>query len=215
MFENKRDAGRQLAALLLEYRREPAVVLAIPNGGVPVGLEIAEAINAEFDLMVCRKIPLPLSPEGGFGAIADDGTMVLNDRIVRQARLTEEQIEFEANQVRAEVKRRSLMYKGARALTTLFRKNVILVDDGLASGMTMTAAVESVRRRHPGRLVVAVPAASALAASNIRRVADRLVTCWVGDEPKFYIADYYRQWRDLGDNEVIHFIRQWQTRNLP
>ena len=199
----------------MEYADKPVVVLAIPNGGVPVGLEVASAINADFDVIICRKIPLPLRPEGGFGAIADDGTIVLNQVMVKQAGLTEDQIEYEANRVRTEVKQRSLLYRGNRPLTMLTNKTVILVDDGLASGITMTAAVESVRRKRPRQLVVAVPAASAVAAEHIQKVADKLVTCAVGSTQKFYIADYYRLWRDISDIEIMQFLKQWQTRNLP
>lgn len=180
-----------------------------------MGLEVAAAINADFDVIICRKIPLPLRPEGGFGAITDDGTIVLNETIVKQAGLTEDQIEYEANIVRAEVKKRSLLYKGNHPLVMLTNKTVILVDDGLASGITMTAAVESVRRKRPHQLIVAVPAASAAAAAHIQKVADKLVTCAIGTIPKFFIADYYRQWRNIGDNEILQFLQQWQTRNLP
>ncbi|MBI4296595.1 MAG: phosphoribosyl transferase [Chloroflexi bacterium] len=207
IFESRRDAGRQLAARLSQYDGKPVVVLAIPNGGVPVGLEVAGALKADFDVIVCRKIPMPLSPEAGFGAIADDGTIVLNPEATRKIGITEAQIEFEANKVRAEVKKRSLLYKGNRPLVSLTNKTVIIVDDGLASGITMQAAVESVRRRHPKEIIVAVPAASAVAIQQLEKAADKVVTCAIGTMSRFYVADFYRNWRDLADNEILQFLR--------
>ncbi len=160
MFENRHDAGRRLAAELREYNDQPVIVLAVPNGGVPVALEVARALEAQLDLAISRKIPSPLSPEAGIGAIADDGTIILNDEAVRRLGLSRQQIEYEVNRVRAEIKQRSLLYKGDQPLVRVGGKTVIIIDDGLASGFTMMAAAESVRRRRPGETVVAVPAAS-------------------------------------------------------
>ena len=214
IFENRHDAGRQLAAELSEYNDQPVVVLAIPNGGVPVALEVAGALKADLDLVICRKIPLPLTPEAGFGACADDGTIILNEEIAKRVGLSRQQIEYEASKVRAEIKRRSILYKGDRPLVTVTSKTVIIIDDGLASGITMRAAVESVRRRRPREIVVAVPCASALAVKQLERVADKVVTCTTGFMPRFAVADFYRYWYDLTDDEVIRYLRQWRTRHL-
>ena len=116
-------------------------MLAIPNGGVPVALEVASALNADLDLVISRKIPMPLSPEAGFGAIADDGTIILNEEAVRRIGLSRQQIEHEASKVRAEIKQRSILYKGDRPLVRVSGRIVIIVDDGLASGITMMTAV--------------------------------------------------------------------------
>ena len=214
IFENRHDAGRQLAAELSEYNDQPVVVLAIPNGGVPVALEVAGALKADLDLVICRKIPLPLTPEAGFGACADDGTIILNEEIAKRVGLSRQQIEYEASKVRAEIKRRSILYKGDRPLVTVTSKTVIIIDDGLASGITMRAAVESVRRRRPREIVVAVPCASALAVKQLERVADRVITCTTGFMPRFAVADFYRHWYDLSDDEVIRYLRQWRTQRL-
>ncbi len=214
MFENRHDAGRRLAAELREYNDQPVVVLAVPNGGVPVALEVARALEAELDLVISRKIPSPLSPEAGIGAIADDGTIILNDEAVRRLGLSRQQIEYEVNRVRAEIKQRSLLYKGDQPLVRVGGKTVIIIDDGLASGFTTMAAVQSVRRRRPKAIVVAIPVASAVALKQVERVADRIVTCATGFMPKFYISDYYRYWHDLKDDEVIGYLRQWRMRHL-
>ena len=212
IFENRSDAGRQLAAKLSEYNGQSVVVLAIPNGGVPVAVEVASALKADLDLVICRKIPLPLTPEAGFGACADDGTIVLNEEIAKRVGLSRQQIEYEASKVRAEIKRRCILYEGDRPLVTVTGRIVIIIDDGLASGITMRAAVESVRHRRPREIVAAVPCASALAVKQVEKVADKVVTCTTGFMPRFAIADFYRYWYDLTDDEVIRYLKQWRAR---
>ncbi len=214
IFENRHDAGKQLSAELREYESHSVVVLSIPNGGVPVALEVAGALEADLDLIVCRKIPIPLNPEAGFGAIADDGTVVLNEEVVKRIGLNRQQIEHEASKVRAEIKRRSILYKGTRPLVRLSSRTVIIIDDGLASGVTMMAAVGSVRHRRPKEIVVAAPCASALAVKQLERVADKVVTCTMGFMPRFAVADFYRHWYDLSDDEVIRYLTKWWTRYL-
>ena len=191
------------------------VVLAIPNGGVLVALEVAKALKANFGLVICRKIPIPLSPEAGFGAIADDGTMFLNEELVKRIGLSRQQIDYEATKVRADIKKRSLLYRGDRPLVSIGGKTVIVIDDGLASGVTMMAAVESVRHRHPKEIVVAVPCASAAAVKQLEKVADRVVTGTTGFMPTFAVSDFYRQWYDISDEEVVKYLNQWRMRRLP
>jgi len=215
IFDSRSDAGRQLSAKLGEYKGKPVVVLAIPNGGVLVGLQVASELNASFDLVISRKIPVPLTPESGFGAVADDGTVILNDDITRSAHLTRQQIEYEATKVRAEIKKRSMLYRGDRPLVTVGGKMVIVIDDGLASGITMRAAVESVRHRHPKEIVVAVPCASALAVKQVKKVADRVITVSTSYAPRFYVSDFYCQWYDISDEEVLKYLHRWRIRNLP
>jgi putative phosphoribosyl transferase len=214
IFENRHDAGRQLAAALRQYNDQPVVVLAIPNGGVPVALEVASALEADLDLVISRKIPLPLNPEAGFGAVADDGTIILNEETVKRMGLSRQQIEYEASKIRAEIKQRSLLYKGDRPLVRVGGKTVIIIDDGLASGITMIAAVQSVRHRRPREIVVAVPVASAIALKEVERVADRVVTCHKGFTPRFYISDFYRSWYELSDDEVVRYLNQWRMRHF-
>ena len=212
IFENSYDAGRQLAEKLTEYRRQPVVVLAIPNGGLPVALQVALALGAELDVVVSRKIPIPLRPEGGFGAVADDGTVILNEPVVKEIELTQEQMNYQVSQVRVDIRQRSLLYRGNRPLSIVSGKIVIIIDDGLASGYTMMAAVESVRRRRPAQVVVAVPAASAMAVKQVEKVADRVVTCVTGYMPKFFVSDFYRYWHVFSDEEGLQCLNEWRKR---
>ena len=214
VFENRHDAGRKLAAELCQYSGQSVVVLAIPNGGVPVALEVASVLNADLDLVVSRKIPTPLNPEAGLGAVADDGTVILNDEVVKGIGLSRQQIEHEASRVRAEIKQQSLVYKGNRPLVGVNGRTVIIIDDGLASGYTMMAAVESIHHRRPREMVVAIPVASAMALKRLEKVADKVVSCVTSFAPRFAVADFYRQWYDLSDDEVIRYLKQWRTRHL-
>ena len=213
-FENRYDAGRQLAAQLDEYKGRSVVVLAIPNGGVPVGLEVALALEADLDLVISRKIPLPLNPEAGFGAVADDGTVILNEEVVKRFSLSPHQINYQVNQVRAEIRQRSLLYRQDKPPAVISDKAVLIIDDGLASGFTMMAAVESVRRRQPKEIVVCVPTTSVAALERVEKVADKVVTVARGSVSKFAVADFYRHWYDLSDNEVIQCLREWKLRRF-
>ena len=214
VFKNRQDAGRQLAEKLIEYKGQSAVVLTIPNGGVLVAMEVASALEAELDLIICRKIPLPLTPEAGFAAIADDGTLFLNEDVVRRIGLTRQQIEYEANKVRAEIKRRSLLYKKDWPLVRVGGRAAILIDDGFASGITMMAAVESVRHRRPREVIAAAPCASAMAVKQLEKIADEVVTVSTGYMPRFAVADFYRYWYDVSDDEVIRYLRDWRMQQL-
>ena len=214
IFENRHDAGRQLAEKLSGYKRQPVIVLAIPNGGVPVALEVALALEADLALVISRKIPLPLSPEGGFGAVADDGTIIVNEEVVKRTGLSPQQISYQVSKVRADIKQRSLLYQGDRPLPRVNGKTTIIIDDGLASGYTMMAAVESVRRRRPKEIVVAVPVAPALAVKQLEKVADEVITCVMGYMPKFYVSDFYRYWHDPSDEEVIQCLKEWRMRRF-
>ncbi len=215
IFENRYDAGRQLAARLTEYKNQSAVVLAIPNGGVLVGLGVALALNADFNVIISRKIPLPLSPEGGFGAVTDDGTTILNEEIVKRFNLSQQQINYQVSRVRTNIRQRSLLYHGKKPPSLVKGRTVLIVDDGLASGYTMMAAVESVRYRQPNEIIVAVPVASAAALPKVEKVANRVVSCVAGFDPEFYVSDFYRYWHDPSDEEVLQCFKEWGLRRRP
>ncbi len=214
IFDNRHDAGQRLAAELQEYGDQSIVVLAIPNGGVPVALEVASALKADLDLVISRKIPIPVSPEAGFGAVTDDGTVILNEEAVKRIGLTRQQTEYEISKVRSEIKKRTLLYKGDRPLVRVGGKTVIIIDDGLASGFTMMAAVESVRYQRPKKIIVAVPCASAVALKHVEKVADKVVTCATGFMPRFAVADFYRYWYDLTDDEVVRYLKEWRMQQF-
>ncbi len=222
IFDGRYGAGRQLAAKLTEYKGLAGsaikglqvAVLAIPNGGVPVGLEVALALEADFDLVVARKLSLPMNPEAGFGAVADDGSVLLNDEIVKMSGLTREQIDARVNEVRAEIRRRRLLYRKDRPPALLTGKTVIITDDGLASGFTMLATVSSLRTRRPREIIVAVPCSSAAALEEVSKVADKVVAVAVGSQPRFAVADYYKHWYDVPDDEVLRCLERFQKERL-
>lgn len=209
LFENRQDAGQKLATVLGQYQGRSTVVLAIPNGGIPLAVEVAVALEADLDLVITRKIPIPLNPEAGFGAVVDDGTIIVDEDMARRLGLSPEQIDYQVSKVRAAIRQRSLLYHRDRPLTTIAGKTVIIVDDGLASGLTMVAAVESVRRRRPKEVIAAAPVASASAMERLEKVADKVVTCFTAQTPSFAVADYYRYWHDLSDDEVLKLLEEW------
>jgi putative phosphoribosyl transferase len=212
LFENRSDAGKKLAAELTGYTNQSAVVLAIPNGGVPLAMEVADALKANLDIIICRKLASPLNPEGGLGAVADDGTVILDEDVIKRDGLSRDQIEYEAEKVKATIKQRHLRYKGNAPAPRLTGKIAIIVDDGLASGITMTVAVESVKHRRPRNVVIAVPVASRTGFDRASKAAG-VVTCAVATMPRFYLADFYRNWRDISDDEAYHSLEQWRRRN--
>jgi len=213
IFENRFDAGRQLAEKLADYAEQSVVVMGIPNGGVAVALGVALALGADLDLVISRKIPLPLSPEGGFGSVTDDGTIMLNEEVVKNAGLSQQQINYQVSQVRADIRDRSLLYHRDRPPLAVSGRTVIIVDDGLASGYTMRAAVESLRHRQPERIIAAVPVGPEAVVKELEKVADKVVTCAVGTESRFYVSDYYRYWHEISDSEVLHCLKEWRMRH--
>ncbi len=212
LFENRYDAGRKLAEKMSEFVGKNALVLAIPNGGVAVALGVALAIGADFDLVISRKLPLPLSPEGGFGSVTDDGTIILDEAMVKHAKLTRQQIDFQVNQVRKNIMQRSLLYHKDRRPVSITGRTVVIVDDGFASGYTMKAAIASIRKRKPASVIAAVPVGPERVVNEIKKVADRVITCAVGANPEFYVSDYYRAWYDVTDSEVLTCLKEFSMR---
>jgi predicted phosphoribosyltransferase len=216
IFESRFDAGRQLADKLAEYKNQPVAVLAIPNGGVLVALGVALALNTDdFNLIISRKVPLPLSPEGGFGAVTDDGTIILNQEMVERFALSQQQINYQVSRVRADIRQRSLLYRRDRPPAVVKGKTVIIVDDGLASGYTMMAAVESIRHRQPREIIVAVPVASATALGKVEKITNKVIACVAGFGEEFYVSDFFRYWHEPSDNEVLQCFKEWGLRHRP
>jgi putative phosphoribosyl transferase len=212
IFENRYDAGAKLASKLTEYKNQSVVILAIPNGGLPIAVPVALALGAELDLVIARKLPIPLMPEGGFGAVADDGLPIYNQEVMNQFNLTDHQVNYQVCKVRNDIRQRTLLYRGARPPAMLKDKTVIVVDDGLASGYTMIAAIESLRKRQPRNMVVAVPAASATAVKKVERLPVRIITVETSCIPRFFVSDFYRYWNVLSDDDGVRCFKDWQMR---
>lgn len=213
-FETREDAGRRLAEELQSIGlKGPALVLAIPRGGVPVGMPIALALSAPLDVIIPRKIPIPWDPEAGFGAVTAEGTIVLNEELVPLLGLSQEEIERAARAVQQEIQRRTAVYRGQRPPPDVAGKVVILTDDGLASGLTMVAALRSVRRGGPGRVVVAVPAAPRSSLRRVEPEADEVVCLVEQARGPFAVASFYRLFPELTDEEVLHDLQMVRQAN--
>ncbi len=210
-FRDRVDAGRQLADALKPYRSAETVVLAVPGGGVPVAVEVAKSFNVPLDVVVTRKITIPGNPEAGYGAVAEDGSIFLNEPLVTQLGLSQRQREYDAAQVLAEIHRRSALYRGKLPRASLVDKTAIVIDDGLASGFTMIAAAKSVQRQRAARIVVASPVASGSAYQLIKPVCDDIVCIVVSNSYPFAVASFYHHWYDLTDEEVIDYLQAWQA----
>jgi predicted phosphoribosyltransferase len=202
IFADRTDAGRQLAAALRHYAdRSDVVVLALPRGGLPVAYEIARALGAPLDVMIVRKLGTPGQPELAMGAIASGGIRVINQEVVRDLGISASQLDRVTAREEAELERRERAYRVGRPVQQIAGRTVILVDDGIATGSTMLAAVQAVRAQEPARLIVAVPTAARDTAKQIHGQVDELV-CLTTPEPFFAIGSFYRDFPQLGDDEV-------------
>lgn len=208
VFTDRREAGERLAARLAELSDPSAILLAIPAGGVPVALPIAKALQIPMDVLVVRKIQIPGNTEAGFGAIGPDGTVLLNDRIVEDLRLSSKEIEVQVSQARQALEKREALFRKGRPFPPLEDRQVILVDDGLASGYTMLAAAGLVRVRGAREVIVAVPTAPRRTVNFLLPEVDVLVCPNVRTGPIFAVADAYECWYDLNDREVLDLLRE-------
>ena len=202
-YRNRIDAGRILAGHLKQYKPGDAIVFAIPRGGIPVAVEVAKKLGIELDVIVSRKIPIPYNTEAGYGAVTEDGAIVLNEPLVERLGLTRQQIERHADEVRAEMRRRQEAYRAKLRPSSVEGKAAIIIDDGLASGYTMMAAMSSIRRQGAAKVVAAAPVASSSAWELIKSAADEVVCPIVSYHYPFAVASFYRHWHDLTDEEVI------------
>ena len=208
VFRDRDEAGVLLARSLESLRGRDAVVLAIPSGGIPIGLAVAAHLNLPFDLLIIRKLPIPGNPEAGFGAISLEGDVVLNRPMVRMLGLSDVQIERQAESVREELKTRDRLFRGGRPPAELRGRTLILTDDGLASGYTMMAAIRQARREGPAEIVVAVPTASLHTIDLLAGEVDRIVCLNIRTGSYFAVAEAYRNWYDLSRDEVVALLRE-------
>lgn len=204
MFQDRRDAGRRLAALLLGYSDQNPIVLALPRGGVPVAQQVAETLGAPLDVVIVRKIGVPGQRELAMGAVADIGQSVTvrNEAIIRMAQVSERQFDEVCASELAEARRRRKLYIGGRPRPRLKDRTVIVVDDGIATGASMLAALKAVRKEHPRRLVLAVPVAASTTLETLRDEADDTV-CVEERDDLHAIGLYYEDFDQVSDDEVI------------
>jgi putative phosphoribosyl transferase len=201
-FSDRRQAGAELARLLQHLKgRNDVVVLALPRGGVPVGYEVARGIEAPLDVFLVRKLGLPGHRELAMGAIASGGVRVLNDDVVAWYRVPESAIDAVAREEQVELERREREYRAGRTPAPLQEKTVVLIDDGLATGSTMKAAVQAVRAHAPARIIVAVPVGSPDTCREFEGIADEIVCARVPDHFAA-VGQWYRDFSQTTDQEV-------------
>jgi putative phosphoribosyl transferase len=203
---NREAAGQALAEALRAYRdRNDVIVLALPRGGVPVAMEVADALGAQLDLMLVRKLGTPGQKELAMGAIASGGGRVMNEGVVRALAISRQAIERVVEQESRELVRREQAYRGDRPWPDLADRYVILVDDGLATGATMRAAVEAVRAQEPAHIIVAVPVAPVDTIALLREQVDEVV-CLAEPEPFQAIGLWYTDFSQVSDEEVRYML---------
>lgn len=214
-YRDRTHAGEVLARLLSEVKfTGTPLVLAIPNGGVAVAAPVAAALSAELDFIIVRKIQIPFNTEAGFGAVTSRGHVLMNEELVGHLHLTEDQIDEAIKRTKTQISERSQAYSGLGGTSDPHNRHVIIVDDGLASGFTMMAAIRSVRESGPIAVTVAVPTASISAAERVRPLVElflcpRIETGW-----SFAVAEAYEDWYDVPDSEVIRILERTTVSHL-
>lgn len=208
-FENRAEAGRQLGIALAALHLDNPVVLALPRGGVPVGLEIARALDAPLDLLLVRKIGVPWQPELAVAAVMDGGepVVVVEPHVRAETGVTLEYIDRRAKEELAEIERRRRIYLADRPPVSIAGRTAIVVDDGIATGTTVRAALRGLRRRGPARLLLAVPVAPPDTVDELRKEVDEVICL---SQPSYFgaIGYFYRDFHQLSDDEVIALMRQ-------
>ncbi len=206
LFADRAEAGRQLAEALAEYAgNASAIVLALPRGGVPIGYEIARRLGVPLDVYVVRKLGVPGHEELAMGALAGDGTCVLDEELIHGLGIDAAALDAVIHREVGELRRRESAYRDARPDPELAGRLVILVDDGLATGATMRAAATAIRARRPGSIVVGVPVAAARTCAGLRSIVDRVV-CLATPEPFHAVGLYYENFEQIGDDEVRRLV---------
>jgi len=211
-FIDRSDAGRQLAGALVKYKGRRPVVLALPRGGVPVAAEVAAALQAPLDLILVRKIGVPMQPELAMGAVVDGSAplVVRNEDVIRLAGIDAEDFKAVCEHELAEIERRRQRYLGDRARVDVRGRTTIVVDDGIATGATTRAALRATRQRHPAKLVLAVPVAPTDSLIAMREEADDVI-CLEDYEAFGAIGFYYSDFRQVSDQEVVDTLRRFST----
>lgn len=206
-FSDRKDAGKQLASALTDFSFKEGMVLAIPRGGVVVGYEIASALNFKLDVIVPRKIGAPDNPELAIGAVTEDGTMILDDSLIMYLGVSNDYIYQESERQKQEIRRRQNFYRQGVSEPEIKDKNVIVVDDGIATGYTMKAALASVRNRGAATLTVAIPVGPPSTIKELKHQADNIVCLYT---PEYFqaIGQFYSDFSQTTDEEVIELLKK-------
>jgi putative phosphoribosyl transferase len=206
LFADRVDAGRRLVSALRGLVEKEAIVLAIPRGGVIVGYEVAKGLELPLDVIIPRKIGAPSNPELAIGAMTEDGTVLLDERLIEQLQVSDYYIKKETAAQKLEIQRRLKLYRGDLPYPSLANRDVIIVDDGIATGSTMKAALASVRKRGAKTVVVAIPVGPPSTITELKREADRVV-CLHAPESFYAIGQFYGDFTQTLDEEVTRLLK--------
>jgi putative phosphoribosyl transferase len=207
VFKDRNDAGKKLAEALTDYKGKELLVLAIPRGGVAVGYQVAKQLQGDFSIVVVRKLPFPDNPESGFGAIAEDGSTYFNSRVVKT--MSSDTVERVIKEQKLEINRRIEVLRQGKSLPKITNKTVVLVDDGIAMGSTMRAAIMLCQNNNPSKIIVAAPVTGPSTAAELEKFVDRVV---ILEKPLFFraVAQAYEVWHDVSDEEVIKIMQEFE-----
>lgn len=208
VFKDRGDAGKRLAKMMEGYiDPKNILVLAIPSGGVPVAVEIAEAFNLPVELLIVRKIQIPGNTEAGFGSIGPDFEVILDENLIKKLRLTKDQVDRQIEFTKETLKKRNEIMRKGKDFPDIKRKTIILVDDGLASGYTMEESIRFVKRKGCASIIISVPTAPLDTINKLLNKVDIIFCANVREYYPFAVADAYEKWYDLTDEEVLKIIK--------
>jgi putative phosphoribosyl transferase len=207
IFTDRRDAGRRLAKRLVALDLPSPVVLGVPRGGVIVAFEVARGLGAPLDIVIARKIGAPDNPELAVGAVAQDGTVVADDALLGRLRVSERYLSEEADRQRIEIERRLGRYRQGTAPAKLAGCTAVIVDDGIATGATVLAALRGLRSQNPARVVLAVPVAPPDTLARLAGEADEVI-CLASPEPFYAVGQFYRHFEQTSDEEVVELLER-------
>lgn len=206
VFKNRKDAGTQLAAALKQYKdKTNTIVLGLPRGGIPVAFEIAKALNLPLDVFLVRKLGAPYQEELAMGAIAQGDIRIFNEDVIQGLGISDTEIELEIGKEQAELERRNFLYRGDKPPIDLTNKTVILVDDGVATGATIKAAIQAIEQAGCQKLIVAVPLAPIITTHTLKTMVDEVI-CLQTPEPFYAIGNYYQDFTQVSSNEVCRLL---------
>lgn len=206
MFQDRQEAGQKLAQKLKPYQAENPLILALPRGGVPVGFEVAKTLKAPLDVLVVRKVGAPWNSELGVGAVAP-GVQMLDEVSLHILDIKPASMKHIVDQETQEMNRRLHLYRQDQAFPALTGRTVILIDDGLATGITTRAAIESVKKLNPAKVILAVPVGPAQTVRTLKKLVDKVV-CLETPSPFYAVGSFYQNFMQVSDEEVISFLTQ-------
>ncbi len=212
VFRDRASAGKVLAGMLEEFRSSHAMVMGIPAGGIAVAVAIARELHLPLDIAAVSKITLPWNSEAGYGAVAFDGTVMLNEDLLSRLNLSEQEIQTGIKKTEQKVSRRVTMFRGDRPLPD-FKRPILLVDDGLASGFTLRVAIKALRRNGATNLILAIPTAHSESVQMILEEIEAIYCPNLRSGLSFAVADAYEEWSDLDEQEVIRILQEFTSGN--